>query len=128
MNKKGYTIDEIINTLRYKAENIKAHIEPEFFNDVADVLEDYKELKLIDEDLRLKYCYEDLSEADNWGYVRGYNEAIDDLIEKLDMKLTYYSGYPNCSEYDYALECALNDARRKVKEIAKELKAGGIDE
>ena len=35
MNKKGYTIDEIINTLRYKAENIKAHIEPEFFNMVA---------------------------------------------------------------------------------------------
>lgn len=33
--------------LRYKAENIKAHIEPEFFNDVADELEkaDSKETK-----------------------------------------------------------------------------------
>lgn len=33
------TTKEMIETLRYKAENIKAHIEPEFFNDVADELE-----------------------------------------------------------------------------------------
>ena len=33
--------------------------------------------------MRLKYCYEDLSDADNWGYVRGYNEAIDDCIKKI---------------------------------------------
>ena len=32
-------IEEMIETLRYKANNIKAKIEPEFFNDVADVLE-----------------------------------------------------------------------------------------
>ena len=30
---------DMIETLRYKANNIKAHIEPEFFNEVADVLE-----------------------------------------------------------------------------------------
>ena len=51
---------------------------------LADWLEDYKKLKSIDEDLRLKYCYEDLSEADNLGYLRGYNKAIDDFIKKLE--------------------------------------------
>ena len=35
-------IKEIIDKLRFKAENIKAHIEPEFFYDVADVLEKYQ--------------------------------------------------------------------------------------
>lgn len=30
---------EMIETLRYKANNIKAHIEPEFFNEVANKLE-----------------------------------------------------------------------------------------
>ena len=32
-------IEEMIEKLRYKANNIKAKIEPEFFNEVADVLE-----------------------------------------------------------------------------------------
>lgn len=32
-------IEEMIEKLRYKANNIKAHIEPEFFNEVADTLE-----------------------------------------------------------------------------------------
>ena len=31
--------EEMIEKLRYKANNIKAHIEPEFFNEVADELE-----------------------------------------------------------------------------------------
>ena len=37
---------EMIEKLRFKAENIKAHIEPEFFNDVADRLEKYERYKL----------------------------------------------------------------------------------
>ena len=32
-------IEEMIEKLRYKANNIKAKIEPKFFNEVADVLE-----------------------------------------------------------------------------------------
>lgn len=40
------TTKEMIETLRYKAKNIKAHIEPEFFNDVADELEKYEKYKL----------------------------------------------------------------------------------
>ena len=40
------TTNEMIEKLRYKANNIKAHIEPEFFNDVADMLEKYEKYKL----------------------------------------------------------------------------------
>ena len=39
-------IKEMIEKLRYKANSIKAHIEPEFFNDVADRLEEYEKYKL----------------------------------------------------------------------------------
>ena len=35
------TTNEMIEKLRYKANNIKAHIDPEFFNDVADALSKY---------------------------------------------------------------------------------------
>lgn len=45
MNKIGLTTEEAIEKLRYKAENIKAHIEPEFFNEVADTLETLNELQ-----------------------------------------------------------------------------------
>lgn len=36
------TKDEMIKGLRYKAENIKAHMKPEFFTEVADYLEGQK--------------------------------------------------------------------------------------
>lgn len=39
---------EMIETLRYKANNIKAKIEPEFFNEVADRLEMQVEKEVID--------------------------------------------------------------------------------
>lgn len=42
---------EMIETLRYKANNIKAHIEPEFFNEVADRLDELEEYKKMYEDL-----------------------------------------------------------------------------
>lgn len=41
-------IKEMIETLRYKANNIKAKIEPEFFNEVADRLEMQVEKEVID--------------------------------------------------------------------------------
>lgn len=40
------TSEEMIEKLRYKANNIKAHIEPEFFNEVADRLEEYEKYKI----------------------------------------------------------------------------------
>ena len=50
------TTKEMIETLRYKAENIKAHIEPEFFNDVADELERQIAKKLVVWDNGTQHC------------------------------------------------------------------------
>ena len=38
------TSEEMIEKLRYKANNIKAHIEPEFFNEVPYILLTYQQL------------------------------------------------------------------------------------
>lgn len=43
------TKDEMIKGLRYKAENIKAHMEPEFFTEVADYLESQKWVPIKDQ-------------------------------------------------------------------------------
>lgn len=37
------TTKTMIEILRYKADNVKAKIEPEFFNEVADKLEEYSQ-------------------------------------------------------------------------------------
>ena len=50
------TTKEMIETLRYKAENIKAHIDPEFFNDVADGLEKQVAKKLVVWDNGTQHC------------------------------------------------------------------------
>lgn len=92
-----------------KAEYSKRYLEHKL---VAEWLEDYKKLKSIDEDLRLKYCYEDLSDADNWGYLRGYNEAIDDFIKKLEEH--EHKNWIDNLEYGITW----ND----IEQIAKELK------
>lgn len=49
----GMTIEEIIKRLRYKAENIKAHLEPEYFSECADYLEQYRwhDLRKVPDDL-----------------------------------------------------------------------------
>lgn len=56
-------IKEMIEKLRFKAENIKAHIEPEFFNDVADVLEKYQWIdvndRLPEKDTLVTVCFDD---------------------------------------------------------------------
>lgn len=56
---KKVSIEKMIDMLRYKAENIKAHIEPEFFNDVADVLEELKEYRIAFELLLKDDCLND---------------------------------------------------------------------
>lgn len=57
------TTKEMIETLRYKAENIKAHIEPEFFNEVADRLEKYQWIDVNDrlpkKDTDVLVCFDD---------------------------------------------------------------------
>lgn len=47
--------------------------------------------------------------------------VFEQIKEKLRMKLNYSSGYPNCSEYDYAYECAMSDARKQVIEIVEQV-------
>ena len=51
------TKEEMIEKLRYKANNIKAHIEPEFFNEVADVLEKQTWTSVSDGVPQEKGCY-----------------------------------------------------------------------
>ena len=48
---------------------------------------------------------------------------VDGVVEQLNKELSFSSGYPICSEYDYAYECATNDSRKKAIEIVK---AGGV--
>ena len=47
--------------------------------------------------------------------------VFEQIKEKLIMKLNYSSGYPNCSEYDYAYECAMSDARKQAIEILEQV-------
>lgn len=55
-------------------------------------------------------------------YQKGRADAIDEFREKVYEKITYYSGYPNCSEYDYAYEIAISDARNICGKIAEQMK------
>jgi hypothetical protein len=58
------TTKEMIETLRYKANNIKAKIEPEFFNEVAEKLKMYQKenevlknrCKMLSEGLLCEFC------------------------------------------------------------------------
>ena len=61
-------------------------------------VEELKALKDIDEDLRLKYCYEDLSNAENRGYCQGSNEAVDAFAKFLHEKAIENNGLRLSSE------------------------------
>ena len=106
------TLDEAIKHARDKANEQKyyasfergKHIQSciecaEEHEQLARWLEDYKKLKSIDEDLRLKYCYEDLSEADNLGYLRGYNKAISEVEDLLSADLPISNVLHNINEF-----------------------------
>ena len=74
-------IKEMIEKLRFKAENIKAHIEPEFFNDVADELEKQIAKKLVVWDngtQHCPYCEHDLT------YISSEDEFCCRCGQKLD--------------------------------------------
>ena len=109
------TLDEAIKHAREVAEDKRADADWKFrhgrlnaddciscaeeHDQLADWLEDYKKLKSIDEDLRLKYCYEDLSEADNLGYLRGYNKAISEVDDLLSADLPISNVLHNINEF-----------------------------
>lgn len=44
---------------------------------------------------------------------------VNKILEFVNKEFQYYSGYPNCSEGDYMYECAMKDARDKIKAFLK---------
>ena len=48
-------------------------------------------------------------------------EVFEKIKKKLATELIYYSGYPDCSEYDYAYEIAMQDANNKARKIVNEV-------
>lgn len=81
------TTKEMIETLRYKAENIKAKIEPEFFNEVADRLE-----KQIAKKTKI------------------YNDEYFDMFDCPNCKETFdaWEGYSYCPECGQKLDLELD--------------------
>lgn len=109
---KEYTMDEIINTLRYKAENIKAHIEPEFFNMVAACMEEFKELLEKKQQLTV------------------YN--VDKVVEKLEEQISKHDLLFNKYVKDKDKSCSWSISElnkiRGLLEAIDIVKRGGIDE
>ena len=133
------TSEEMIEKLRYKANNIKAHIEPEFFNEVADRLEEYKELE--EQGLLVKLpC-----KISGWMYDTSINfnavtpiRTDEVIIYELNNK--YYYHY-NCCNFDAhgdvyeEYEIDANDigktvflTRAAAEEALEKIKEGGIVE
>ena len=79
------TTKEMIEILRYKADNIKTKIEPEFFNEVADKLE--KQVA------KNPYLWGD-------GYYNG--ELIIDMYDCPNCERTYEI---ECDDYKYCPNC-----------------------
>ena len=71
--------------------------EVEAYRAIGTVSE-FRELKEIDEDLRIKYCYEDLSSAENRGYLQGCNEGVDEFAKFLHKKAKKNNGLRLSSE------------------------------
>ncbi len=93
-------------------------------------VEEFKALKETDEDLRLKYCYEDLSEADNLGYMRGYNNAIDEFAEKISLEISESMIWGILTDSD--MDNSFDDTADRivdyvidtVKKVAEQMKEG----
>lgn len=85
------SLDEVIERLQYKADNIKAKLEPSYFTECIDYLktlpreenEDYAQ-KLINKVAKtIIEAFENLSIEDVNMYRFGYNKAIDEFAKKL---------------------------------------------
>lgn len=44
---------------------------------------------------------------------------VDKVLEFVNKEFQYCSGYPNCGEGDYMYECAMTDARNRIKAFLK---------
>ena len=109
------TIDEAIAFCYEKSNNIKLKAEPEVFIQLAEQLEELKELKE----------YFNSAEIGKYRFQKGYNKAIDDFVKELQKKIEKDLANP-----DLALECKKCGIWKNydIEEIAEQLKAGGKDE
>ena len=100
------TIDEAIAFCYEKSNNIKLKAEPQVFIQLAELLEELK-------------VYQQHEIICNKGYNAGYNKAIDDFIEKVNLK--YLGVHPDeLHEKYYPSEIC-----KQIKEISEQLKGGG---
>jgi hypothetical protein len=83
------SLDEVIDRLQYKADNIKAKLEPSYFTECIDYLktlpreENYTE-RLVNTVVKtLVDVFENLTIEDVNMYQIGYNKAIDEFAERL---------------------------------------------
>ena len=97
------TIDEAIAFCYEKSNNIKLKAEPQVFIQLAELLEELK-------------VYQQHEIICNKGYNAGYNKAIDDFIEKVNLK--YLGVHPDeLHEKYYPSEIC-----KQIKEISEQLK------
>ena len=100
------TIDEAIAFCHEKSSNIKLKAEPEVFIQLAELLEELKELKE----------YFNSTEIGKYRFQKGYNNAIDEFINECDKYCGFYSGKNK------------NITREDILKIAEQLKAGEQNE
>ena len=94
------TIDEAIAFCHEKSSNIKLKAEPEVFIQLAELLEELKELKE----------YFNSTEIGKYRFQKGYNNAIDEFINECDKYCGFYSGKNK------------NITREDILKIAEQLK------
>lgn len=128
------SLDEVIERLQYKADNIKAKLEPSYFTECIEYLktlpreenEDYAQ-RLINKVAKvIVEAFDNLSIEDVNMYKLGYNKAIDEFVNALknssnmhkwscgDMTLEFCNG-DDCDECE-------NEFMKEIYEIAEQMK------
>jgi hypothetical protein len=114
------SLDEVIERLQYKADNIKAKLEPSYFTECIDYLktlpreenEDYAQ-KLINKVAKtIIEAFENLSIEDVNMYKLGYNKAIDEFAEEFNFNILADSNFMFDRVTLY----------KKIREIAEQMK------
>ena len=110
------TTKEMIEILRYKANNIKAKIEPKFFNEVADVLEG--------KDINVTSKYNEwISVKDKLPEIKDGENCSDKIListKKGDMFVGNYRKYKWCGDI-YVEWCSYGTGGRRMKVMSKVL-------
>ena len=123
-------VNELIETLRYKANNIKAKIEPEIFNKAADSLEILNELekrKFTLEALQEYMKFEDELVNNNYTFksiIKAREKQVFKFVECNGYKGQRHTRYkcPNCkvivrNGYPYCANCGQAIKFPKLKKV-----------